>query len=469
MRRLPKNFMALFLSDIASRVFGFIATVYVARLLDVAGFGIIGYGMTFLTYALLFANPGLTTIGAREIAKRSSNKEIISDILGLRIACAAVILIICLVACYFIPGASATKRVIMIYLLVLIPHALLLEFVFQGREEMGSIGLSRVLNYGVYLILLCILFRNSDQILQVPIAFLIGYCAASLFLVFVFLLKYRSFNIRFSTHAWRALCTAAIPVGLATIFNQVALNMPVLVLGALHSKTAAGLYYAGFKIVVMLLIVERVSYYLFFPIISRHYTHAPDKLRSTFSFFTRFLFSVTIPIALFGGVYATKIILFIYGSSYYEAVTVFRILLIYFLITPINTIFGYGLIALDREKKFLKVIACTSAGAVVLIIISSIFYGASGAAVALAIAEIAAIFMMYQELRSAVRFPCFRPLIKPFISGIVMIAGLYVIRTWHIGFLCVIAVVIYWAAFYILGGFSRDDLKYLSATLKSKE
>ncbi|GAI71323.1 unnamed protein product, partial [marine sediment metagenome] len=63
---------------------GFFAIVYIARTLSAEGLGIISYGMAFFTYALLFANPGLTTIGAREIAKNHNNRRIIEEILGLR-------------------------------------------------------------------------------------------------------------------------------------------------------------------------------------------------------------------------------------------------------------------------------------------------------------------------------------------------------------------------------------------------
>jgi O-antigen/teichoic acid export membrane protein len=65
MKKVSRNFVSLFASDGLSRVFGFVATVCIARTLTVEGFGLIHYGLAFLTYAMLFTNPGLTTIGAR--------------------------------------------------------------------------------------------------------------------------------------------------------------------------------------------------------------------------------------------------------------------------------------------------------------------------------------------------------------------------------------------------------------------
>ena len=85
MQRLSRNFLALFLSDGITRLIGFAATVYIARLLAVEGFGLISYGVAFISYALLFANPGLSVIGAREVAKAPKDRRFIEETLGLRL------------------------------------------------------------------------------------------------------------------------------------------------------------------------------------------------------------------------------------------------------------------------------------------------------------------------------------------------------------------------------------------------
>ena len=55
----------------------------------------------------------------------------------------------------------------------------------------------------------------------------------------------------------------AMPVGLATIFNQIALYLPTVALGFFHAKVEVGLYSAAYKIVAMLLIIERVFHFVF--------------------------------------------------------------------------------------------------------------------------------------------------------------------------------------------------------------
>lgn len=468
MQRISRNFIALFISDAAGRVLGFIAIVYVARLLAAEGFGLVSYGMAFLTYALLLGNPGLTTIGAREIAKAHTNQTVGEEILGLRLSLACSIFVLFVIGLLVIPGQPTTKKVILFYLLSLFPFALLLEFVFQGREEMGYIGASRLIQYGIYVILLIVLVKGSNDILRVPLSFFIGYCAAAIFLIAIFFRTYRSIRLRFSWHAWRNLLIVSIPVGLATIFNQFFLNLPPLVLGIVHTKAEVGFFSAGFKIVTMLLIIERVFHYVFFPIIAKQYVTAPEKLPESFRFVTKLLFAITIPLAFGGIVLATSIIHFIFGAGYEGSITLFRILLLYFVITPVNTIFGYGLVAMNQERIFLKVITITAFINLMLIVILGINFKGAGAAAALFVSETISIILMNRELRRLVVFRSVKYLVKPILASCVMGVVLYVSHVWHIVMLVVIGMFIYALVFYAIKGFSRGELLHLKSMFQLK-
>jgi len=468
MKRISRNFIALFISDAAGRILGFIAIVYVARLLAAEGFGLVSYGMAFLTYALLLGNPGLTTIGAREIAKDHTNQRVSEEILGLRLSLACLIFILFIVGLFVIPGQPATKKVILVFLLSLFPFALLLEFVFQGREEMGYIGASRVIQYGIYVMLLFILVKGRHDILMIPLSFFIGYSAAVVFLIVIFLKTYRSIKLRFSWNAWRNLLIISIPVGLATIFNQLFLNLPPLVLGIVHTKTEVGYFSAGFKVVTMLLIIERVFHYVFFPIIAKQYVTTPERLSKSFTFLTRLLFAITIPLAFGGIVLATPIIYFIFGADYGGAISLFRILLLYFAITPINTIFGYGLVAMNQERRFFKVISITAFVNLILIVILGVNFKGAGAAAALFVSEMMSIMLMNRELRRFVVFESMKYLIKPILASCVMSLVLYILQVWHIIILVVMGMLIYTLVFYVIKGFSREELTHLKVTLKGK-
>ncbi|MGB3341098.1 MAG: flippase [bacterium] len=468
MKALPRNFISLFFSDIIGRLLGFIATVYIARLLGAQGLGLLSYGVAFLTYALLFADPGLTTIGAREIAKDTGNQRIIEDILGLRLVLTIAVFILFAFGVYLIPGQLSTKTIIWTYLVSLFPLVFILEFVFQGRQEMHFIGISRLLQYIVYVFLLYIFLKERIDIYNVPVYFFFGYLVAILFLIVVFFLKSRSLSIRFSLKAWRKILAMAMPVGFATIFSQVALYLPVVALGLLHSKIEVGLYSAAYKIVAMLLIIERVFHFVFFPVISRQYRSAKDRLSRSFALLVRILFAVTMPVAVCGIVIAGNIINFIYGAEFSNSVLVLRILLLYFLITPVNTIFGYGLVAIDQQRKFFKVITYTALISVVLVISLGYLLKAPGAALALLGSETIGIILMNRQLKKHIDFKSLKQTSKPFIAALVTGFVLYIFRQGHVVMIVFAGVVIYSLVFYGIKGFSLKELSDFKNVLTAK-
>ncbi|UCG31231.1 MAG: flippase [candidate division WOR-3 bacterium] len=457
MKKISRNFLSLFFSDGVTRIIGFAATVYIARLLAVEGFGQINFGLAFISYALLFANPGLTVIGAREVAKNSDDQRFVEETLGLRLVLAVVIFVIFLAGTFLIPGESTTKQIIIVYAATLFPFALLLEFVFQGREEMGYIGIGRILQYSIYLLVLLLFLKSTRDILVVPLSFVIGYVVSATFLLAVYIGKYRSFRLRFSFSRWRVILAAAIPVGLAIIFNQVTVSLPPIVLGLFKTNYEVGIFSAGYKIVFTLLIIERVFYYVFFPVLSRQYAQNPEKLKGNFSVLTRFLFALTIPLAIGGLVLAPAIIHIIYGQAFSAAANVLRILLLYFMIVPVNTIYGYGLIAIDREKHFFRIISITAGISALLIVLLGLKFGFYGAATALLISESISIILMQRELKRVFRFRSLRYTMKPLGASLVMVVVLYLIRDWHFFVLVTAGVCVYIAVFYLMRGFSLQD------------
>jgi len=465
MKKISKNFISLFLSDGITRLIGFAATVYIARTLAVEGFGQINFGLALISYALLFANPGLTVIGAREVAKDPNNRTFVEQTLGLRLFLAVVIFVIFAIGILLFPGESRTKQIILIYSATLFPFAVLLEFVFQGREEMQYIGAGRILQYVLYLLLLLLLVRSSLDILAIPVSFVLGYVVSAVFLLLVYIRKYRIFRPRFSILRWRAILTAAVPVGLAIIFNQVTISLPPIALGLFKTNYEVGIFSAGYKIIFTLLVIERVFYYVFFPVLSKQHKEHPEKLPGSFDFLTRFLYAMTIPLAVGGVVLAPAIITVIYGQAFSEATNVLRILLLYFMIVPVNTVFGYGLIAQGQEKMFSRILGVTALFSAALIILLGLWFGVYGAAAALLTSELACIMLMARELMKHVRFNPVKHIVKPLVATAFMAAMLLALGHWHVAILVFAGAVVYVVVLFLVRGLSGQDITNLLQVL----
>ncbi|MGB9722049.1 MAG: flippase [bacterium] len=403
-RKLSKNFLSLFLGEGISHLLGFIVNAYIARVLSVEGFGIISYGLAFLTYLLLFSNMGLTTLGVREVAKDKEKTKIINEITSTRIFLTFILCAIFLILLLTIPGDILTRKIILLYLATGIPYAFYLEFVFQAREEMEFIGIGRITQYSGYLILVVIFLKTKQQILSVPLSYLGGYFLATIFLLFVFIKKYGKLSIAIKPITSYHLLVSALPIGLATIIYQAVMNFPVICLGIFHSQKEVGLFSAGFKIIILLLIIERIFYYLFFPIFAKQAKQNQNNLGRSFAFFSQLVLGITFSITIIGLIFAEKIITAIYGSDFISGTGILRILLLYFMIAPLNTIWGYGLIALNQEKKFFSVIVVVAFLNLILTIILGYLQKGIGVASAILFSELCGLFLMKKNLNSVAKF-----------------------------------------------------------------
>lgn len=403
-KQLSKNFFLLSASEGLSHFLGFVVNAYIARTLGVDGFGIINYCLAFLTYLLLFNNMGLTTLGTREVARDKNNLKIIGNIVSTRLFLTIILYFIFSIFLLLIPGNTLAKKLIVLYIITGIPNALYLEFVFQAREEMEFVGLGRIIQYASYFVLIILLLKIKEQILTVPLVYLGASVLSTLILIFIYFRKYPELRFCFNLTNLYHTFSLALPIGLATIVYQSAMNFPVIYLGIFHSEVEVGFFSAGFKIMILLLLVERMIYYLFFPILSKRARQSGEVLKKIFIIYSQLVLGITIVVAIICELFAYKIIIFIYGSHFYQATAIFRILVLYFIIAPLNTIWGYALIALNQEKKFFKVIVITALTNLILTIVLGYIFKGIGVALAIFIAEFFGLILMKQTLNSVVNF-----------------------------------------------------------------
>ncbi len=411
-KKISRNFLFLSAGEMLSHFLGFIANAYIARTLGVDGFGLINYCLAFLTYLLLFNNVGLTTLGTRELAKDRNNTNSIGTVVSARLILTIFLYILFLVFMAIIPGEPLTKKIILLYLISGIPNALYLEFVFQAREEMQFISIGRIIQYAVYVVLIVIFLKTERQILAVPVSYLVAFILATICLMLVYYRKYAELKFSLNMADFLRILKTALPIGIATIIYQAVMNFPALCLGIFHSKVDVGFFSAGYKIIILLLIIERIFYYLLFPIFSRRAHQDKEIIRNTFIFFSQLVFGISLVIGATGVIFAENIIIYVYGIKFASAAIILRILLLYFIFAPLNTIWGYGLVALNQEKKFFMVIVITAVTNIVLMVILGYQFKGIGVAVAFLVSEFFGVILMKRKLNTTINFPIFKMLKK---------------------------------------------------------
>ncbi|TET07589.1 flippase, partial [Candidatus Aerophobetes bacterium] len=292
-RRAVKNFLSLSAAQIMSQAILFLTIIYLARTLGAAAFGKIAFAQAVVLYFALIANLGLTTLGVREVARDKDRIDnYIGNILSLRLVLALLSFFLLFIFVSLIKKPTEVKYLIILFGLSLFPSALLLDWLFQGVEKMGSIGISRILDKLFYAGLIFLLVKDAKHIWVVPCLWLGGSLLASGFLVYVFTRQFGRPRLRFNLSFWKELARRALPMGAAFIMIQIYYNLDTVMLGFMRNDEVVGWYTAAYKVVLFVWAFIPIFINVIFPLMSKYYQQSKEKLKLVISSATKLMSTI---------------------------------------------------------------------------------------------------------------------------------------------------------------------------------
>lgn len=461
MRKIAKNILFVFSGDVLSRVLGFFATIWLARVLGAYGFGEMSFAFTFLGYAFLLMDPGLSSLGTREVAKNPLlSRSYIFKIIPLRFILAVAAFIIITVLSFLIPTMVRVRPLIILYCLALFPYALSVGWFFRGIEEMKCIGISSVIACGFYLFAVLVFVRSIEDINLVPFFWFGGGVLSTLFLGLAATSRreLKIVNPQLEIGSWDLL-RRALPIGIGSIMTQIYFNFDITMLGFMRGTVEAGLYTAAYKLLMFLLLIDRVFSMVILPLISRYYKESREKLDGILSIAVKAVIIVVLPLSAGGTVLALPIMRLIYGEGYTSSAPVLQILIWALAITTIGSIYTQGLIATGKEKKYAFAMVTGTAANIILNIFMIPTLGMIGAAVATVCSEILMVLLMRRAFVKVIRVRILPYIVRPAFASAVMCFSLYLLRMLNVVLLVFIGAIIYVLILYITGGITRDDIR----------
>ncbi|TET24661.1 MAG: hypothetical protein E3J78_00820, partial [Candidatus Cloacimonadota bacterium] len=308
-----------------------------------------------------------------------------------------------------------------------------------------------------------VFIKQAGDITRIPFLWFAGIGGGTAFLLFIFYLgKHRlKCRIKFS------LLRAAIPIGIAAIMNQVYFHFDLVTIGIIKGEIDVGLYNAAFKIITFLLSVDTAFAWIYFPMVSRFFIESKEKLRKLILTGTKLIFLFVIPLAFGGTLLAERVIRLVYGNQFIGAADAFRILIWAIPLTSIQTIFAFGLLGCNREKKYTIGMVVGTVVNIVLNIILIPLMGIKGAATATIISEIIMLIAMFFWFKQILFVPFIAYVFKPLAATALMM--LFLILLWGIPtlYLIIIAILIYVISLWFLKALTRHDITLLRGGYES--
>ncbi len=363
-RKIFENFSWMLLGQVAGRVFGFFAIIFLARRLGKSAYGMWAFAFALLSYGMLLTDFGLSTYGLIEVSKdRKALKTLLGDILSIRLVIAFFLLIIIVPFSRIVPKLSSMSGLLFLTFLNLIPFALSLDWAFRALEDMKFAALWTFIFNLLFFLLIIIVVKSPSDILKVPSSRFFSLLIASGLLIYLLWKKYPelfAFNVNFSR--WPAMMKVSVVLTASFVMIKIYYNIDVLMLGFYRTMKEVGVYSAIYNFVLALSVVRFSLLYAVQPTLSRIEQIPWKDYSKKLWKFEAVSIAIGILLYLFVFVLAGPIIKIFYGGKYTspETIKLLRILINANLIMFINLVFPSLLIIVKREMLYFWV---TTAGA----------------------------------------------------------------------------------------------------------
>ena len=347
---IAKNFSWLALGEGTGMFLFYVTNIYIARVLDIEMFGNISFAFAMLPLLMLFTDMGLSLYGIREVAKGPDSFLNISKmILPLRLTLSVIVFILSSLLVLLFSQDLNISIILITAFLYVIPYSISLDWAFKGSEKMKYSALWLFLQNFIFLILVILFIKSTEQATSIPLLRLIGIFVASIVLIRIGFKSWH-INLNFKINYWKDLLKSSSAFMASVLGGAIFLNLDSILLGIMDSSHAIGIYSAAFRI-----------FNIFFGIIFAFVlAHAPEfsrlKNKAVILYtdsFSKRVHLITFFPTLFLLIFSDEIISTLYGVAYQEASLVLKMLGVALFFQYLSNIYLTPLLFSGKERSYL--------------------------------------------------------------------------------------------------------------------
>ena len=474
-QRIAKNTGVILSSQVICGLLSFLFVMYIARYLGARGFGVLSFALAFTLIFDVFTNFGLGELTVREVARdKSLADKYLRNIVVIKLILGFITFGLIVLVLYILDYPRETTVVVYLIALSLIIGSFTKVFytVFHAFEKMEYQAIGLVLSSSL---MLCGALFAISQNFSI-IGFAIVYFLVSLVILgyafIVSFLKFAKPKLQIDLSFWKSTIKNAWPFFLLAVTSIIAFKIDMVMLSVMKGDVVVGWYGASYKLIEVLMFIPIAFVGSIYPVLSSFYMSSKESLYSIYEKSFKYLFAVSLPIAVGTTLLADKIILFIYRSEFINSIIALRIL-----IWTIPTIFliymcGTLLASVNRQELAFKTVFL---GMLLNVVINLIFipkYSYIAASIATVITSLLMFILGFYFISKHVyKIQIHRFIAKPIIASTIMALFIFYFTDVNLFLLVSLSVFIYFVVFILLKGFSNEDFKLFRqiVNIKRKE
>ncbi len=461
---VAKNTAFLSVGEVATRVLSFALVIGIARYLGDVGLGAFAFAFAFTDLLLNFVDLGIPMYMTREIAKdKAATSSYISNVFGLRLAIAPLILITGLVVAFVINATTAQTRLI----LVLATAGMALNFLTDPFRTV-FIAHQRTTYYSALIILERLIFAlgglamlmTGHGLVQVLSMFILSQFISFLTTTYVVRKRFAMFGIRLDRAIIIPTIRKSLMFWIANSLRMVYQRADILMLSAMKGFAATGWYGAAYRITEALTFIPIVVVTAVFPAFSKLHTQSKESVKAVYEKTLYYLLIAAVPMAVGLTITADRVVLFFYGQEFAASIIALKLLAWAEALIFVHYLMGFLLNSIDKQHLFTAVTAAYTAANVALNLVLIPKYGYVGAAAVAVITQIVAVLSLYHFCaKNGYGLNIFKLIYKPGIAAAAMAVMLAGLKGVHLLIAAPAAAAVYIALLILLRGIGKGELR----------
>lgn len=357
-KQIINNTSMLLIMNICKIILPLLTLPYLTRVLSLQNYGEVAYVKSIMVYMQLFVDFGFSLSATKDIIENRNNSNIVGEITGNVILSKIILSFIGYIALFLlIFSIDILKHIFLFALLsqlVVTLSSFLVDFLFRGLEKMYLITISFVIMKGIATLLTFVFVHSDNDILWIPILDILGSFVA----IIITLSVVSRMDIKIKI------------TGIKDVFKFIKMsaiyfvsNLATTAFGALNT-VIIGIYINPTQVALWSVALQVVSgiQSIYSPIIDGIYpTMVQTKSLHTLKKIFKFMMSIIILGCIGSFFMADTVFLFLGGTNYLDAVSVFRCLIPVLLFSFPGMLLGWpALGAINKTKETTKTTVITA-------------------------------------------------------------------------------------------------------------
>jgi O-antigen/teichoic acid export membrane protein len=368
-RKVAYNTTFQFIGKIVSTLIGVVIVGLITRHFGQAGYGQYTTALAFVQFFAVIVDLGLYLTLIQEISNPAVDEhKAIGNVFTIRLISALVFFVLAPLIALFFPYAPIVKQGIVLMSISFFFYTLaqVLIAIFQKNLRMDRIIVTEVIGRIAFLATVILTVVTNQGLLWIifgNIVFNLIY-----FLIIFFLSRgYTTFHLEIDWPYWKKIWQRAWPIALTSLLTLVYFKADTVILSVFRSESEVGIYGATYKVLEIIGTFPHMFLGLVLPVLTTAYlTNNRERFKRIYQKVFDFFLIISIPLIVGASFLADRVMVLIAGPEFLVSGAVLKILIWATAIIFFGSLFGYIILAIDKQKKMIPYYIITALLSLVL-------------------------------------------------------------------------------------------------------